>query len=152
MHCSECKKEFEHTATSGPRKTCSDECAKARKKRLHGCVTRKSLEKKKCIICCTLFAPLCSTQTVCYDEACKREQKRRLNALRRPTRGRLRIREEAKTANLVPTRKCHDCGKVTWNYRCDKCRAKWRARNGADALYGLADLFTGGHCYADVPA
>lgn len=28
-----------------------------------------------------------------------------------------------------PTRKCHDCGKPTDNYRCDKCLDKWRRKN-----------------------
>jgi len=26
-------------------------------------------------------------------------------------------------------RKCHDCGKLTYNYRCDKCKEKWRIKH-----------------------
>lgn len=26
-------------------------------------------------------------------------------------------------------RKCHDCGKMTYNYRCDKCKEKWRIKH-----------------------
>lgn len=26
------------------------------------------------------------------------------------------------------TRKCHDCGKMTSDYRCAECRAKWRMK------------------------
>lgn len=35
-------------------------------------------------------------------------------------------------AKLLPKtywRKCHDCGKLTYNFRCDKCRAKWRLKH-----------------------
>ena len=27
---------------------------------------------------------------------------------------------------IFPPRKCHDCGKKTYNYWCDKCREKRR--------------------------
>ena len=27
-------------------------------------------------------------------------------------------------------RKCHDCGRPTTNYRCDKCLTKWKIKNG----------------------
>lgn len=30
---------------------------------------------------------------------------------------------------LVPDRKCHDCGKPTWNYRCEACQRLWRAKH-----------------------
>lgn len=26
-------------------------------------------------------------------------------------------------------RKCHDCGMATWDYRCEKCRDKWRKKH-----------------------
>lgn len=29
-----------------------------------------------------------------------------------------------------PTRRCHDCGAPTDNYRCEACLAKWRAKHG----------------------
>ena len=29
----------------------------------------------------------------------------------------------------IITRKCHDCGKPTNDYRCETCLGKWRARN-----------------------
>ena len=46
---------------------------------------------------------------------------------------------------LMPMRKCHDCPEMTYNYRCDKCKAKWRARNGSCGLSGFSDLFAGGY-------
>ena len=33
------------------------------------------------------------------------------------------------------TRLCHDCGKPTSNYRCDKCRAKWCIKHGVTDMY-----------------
>ena len=27
-------------------------------------------------------------------------------------------------------RSCHDCGRPTWNYRCDLCLEDWRSRHG----------------------
>lgn len=27
-------------------------------------------------------------------------------------------------------RKCHDCGRLTWDYRCPECLSKWRAKHG----------------------
>lgn len=35
-------------------------------------------------------------------------------------------------ASVLPKtywRKCHDCGKMTYNYRCDKCKEKWRIKH-----------------------
>lgn len=35
-------------------------------------------------------------------------------------------------AKLLPKtywRKCHDCGKATYNYRCDKCKEKWKKKH-----------------------
>lgn len=35
---------------------------------------------------------------------------------------------------LAPTRHCHDCGKPTNNFRCDKCWDKWKIRHGISIL------------------
>ena len=58
--------------------------------------------------------------------------------------------EEGPDTPLYSPRRCHDCGEATTDYRCAPCRAKWRAKHGADGLNGLAELFTAGHCFADV--
>ena len=34
--------------------------------------------------------------------------------------------ESANTYIKMKKRRCHDCGKPTYNYRCDKCREKWQ--------------------------
>lgn len=36
-----------------------------------------------------------------------------------------------------PTRKCHDCGAPTSNYRCAECQARWRAKY---AVAGAGDV------------
>jgi len=51
---------------------------------------------------------------------------------------------------LGAMRRCHDCGSPTWDYRCPKCRAKWRAKNGAGALYDAAAGFRGGEVEHEV--
>lgn len=35
-----------------------------------------------------------------------------------------------------PTRKCHDCGTFTYDYRCPDCLAKWREKHHVD-IYEL---------------
>ena len=35
-----------------------------------------------------------------------------------------------KRPDALSLRRCHDCGKPTTDYRCPKCRARWRERNG----------------------
>ena len=35
-----------------------------------------------------------------------------------------------KRPDALSLRRCHDCGKPTVDYRCPKCRARWRERNG----------------------
>lgn len=36
---------------------------------------------------------------------------------------------------LSTTRKCHDCGEPTTDYRCAPCRATWRVKNHVEGLY-----------------
>jgi len=51
---------------------------------------------------------------------------------------------------LGKMRRCHDCGTMTWNYRCAKCRAIWRAKHGAGGLYDPAAGFRGGEVEHEV--
>lgn len=37
------------------------------------------------------------------------------------------------TARPKPKRKCHVCGKPTFDYMCEDCRRKWRQENGVSA-------------------
>ena len=41
-----------------------------------------------------------------------------------------------KRPDALSLRRCHDCGKATVDYRCPKCLAKWRRRNGVAAAGG----------------
>lgn len=38
-----------------------------------------------------------------------------------------------KRPDALSLRRCHDCGKPTVDYRCPRCLAKWRTRNGVPA-------------------
>ena len=53
-------------------------------------------------------------------------------------RFRAKLREEratSKVAGLGPStpltkkRKCHDCGRATWNYRCNRCRERFEVKH-----------------------
>ncbi len=37
---------------------------------------------------------------------------------------------------LLPPRACHDCGRKTRNYRCERCLIRWRRKHGVFALDG----------------
>ena len=37
--------------------------------------------------------------------------------------------EERRIKNSINKRRCHDCGKLTVDYRCEKCQRKWRKKN-----------------------
>ena len=76
----------------------------------------KVLRKKTCPVCGNQFAPLTEAQKFCCS-TCRKQAaiKGRVKAVRK--RGKY-------------TRKCHDCGKPTDNFRCSKCWDKLRAKLG----------------------
>lgn len=39
-------------------------------------------------------------------------------------------------------RRCHDCGKPTYNYRCDKCREKWQREHSISLNSSDFDYYT----------
>ena len=36
-------------------------------------------------------------------------------------------------------RKCHDCPKLTWNYRCPECDAKHKRKHGVSEMISDAE-------------
>jgi len=46
-----------------------------------------------------------------------------------------------KRPDALSMRRCHDCGRPTADYRCPKCRARWRARNGVSPSAGEDEEF-----------
>lgn len=46
-----------------------------------------------------------------------------------------RLRQLMAERTPKPNRKCHDCGKPTWDYRCPECLKKWRAKNRVPENY-----------------
>ena len=52
--------------------------------------------------------------------------------------------EESGCIEMIKPRKCHDCGKPTFNYRCSACWEKWRAKYGVIPDVLDEDDFNGG--------
>lgn len=137
--CVECGAELQ-----GQRRVvCGERCAakrKLEKKR------RGAIEMKRCQYCGASFRPTNNCQKICGNPAC--DKKRRLEncrELRKRNKRAVEITGIDLDKPINPMRKCHDCGEPTYNYRCDKCRAKWRAaydvvegRTGLDQMYGGA--------------
>jgi hypothetical protein len=127
-----------------------------------GCSGRlKRVPKKRvtaiCEICARPFFVKGFLQRAC-DGRCtvelrKRENRARtLNELRRAKEEELRKKRlEEKDGEcweystpLTNMRKCHTCKKPTWNYNCDKCKAKMKATEGATGTNSESELFSGG--------
>lgn len=121
------------------RKVCSDKCKNARDLEFEKRRRAARASYGNCRYCNTLFRKRNDKHSVCSNPECREKKK----ADRRKNKG---IEPEellGPDAPMMPMRKCHDCEEMTYNYRCDKCKAKWRAKNGACGLSGVGDLFTG---------
>ncbi len=86
-----------------------------------------------CPICGKRFAKRHGTQRYC-GPLCAREAIRRQHAEdQRGRRNALRAQEKAAdVAAPGGKRRCHDCGRPTFNYRCEKCWAKLRGRTDVE--------------------
>jgi len=125
------------------------------------------LTRKKCRNCGIYFIPRIANQKFCCDD-CRVEHKKKygLNLERNCVicgksfitksygqtccsyvcRKKLAESKENLTpTGMLPKRKCHDCGKPTYNYRCDKCLKKWRERWGVGS--GIVDVLDAYKCY-----
>ena len=60
----------------------------------------------------------------------KRQKREECDEIELEVRGSLSRETPAKLLPKTYWRKCHDCGKMTYNYRCDKCAEKWRNKHG----------------------
>ena len=112
---------------------------------------------KRCEVCGKSFVVLCYGQRACAGRCTaklreKEHRVRTLDALRKAqaeSKRQARFRGEYgecweyKTP-LTNMRKCHTCGKPTWNWNCDVCRGKMMVKEGANGLNGEAELFSGG--------
>lgn len=147
--CSECGEELQ-----GQRRVvCGERCKARRKVRLareRYALTAVKMSDRECPFCGTTFSPKTANQLLCGSADCNRK---RINANRRAFCARERVSGSGKYDNpLNPMRKCHgvpelgiSCDEMTYNYRCDKCRARMRAaydvvegRTGLDQMYGGA--------------
>lgn len=60
-------------------------------------------------------------------------------------------RNAERSKRLEITRRCHDCGRPTPNYRCSGCLRKWRAKHDvsdADIINFDGDSYSAGVSYA----
>ena len=76
----------------------------------------KALRKKTCPVCGKEFVPYSEAQKFCCT-TCRKQAaiKGRVKSIKKGSRR---------------TRRCHDCGKPTDNYRCEKCWYKLRSKLG----------------------
>lgn len=93
-------------------------------------------EDRACEVCGRIFSSLSPARKVCSaDCVVKRVLSIRQNApLSKGPTPRM-----SATKSLPPTRKCHDCGAPTFDYRCKSCRIKWRLKNGVASSQGACD-------------
>ena len=89
--------------------------------------------KRHCKHCGREFTPRKHAQKYCC-EACHREadnqaRREKTKGIFRPPEGGVPRRRSAKYS-----RTCHDCGKPTDNYRCEKCLRRWRLQHGVRVL------------------
>lgn len=96
---------------------------------------KKPLLEVVCKFCGKKFKQSCIQQYVCSSTQCQRA---RIN------KGRMHKKEElGPEFPDMPMRKCHTCGKPTYDYWCDRCRGYYRAANGVTGLSGTGELFAG---------
>ena len=90
---------------------------------------------RRCAVCGRTYLVTRPGQLVCADELCQQVVLREAQAIRALTGGRkersLPVRDERKLALAEKRgqalRKCHDCGRPTYDYRCSECWKKIRA-------------------------
>lgn len=92
--------------------------------------------------CQNCGAPLYGTRKTFCGRACRSRYQQKV----RHSKG----ENDNDTHSLVKaTRRCHDCGRPTTNYRCPLCWEKRHADEGVDPDDYTGSDFGCGHCYAD---
>lgn len=123
--CAECGKYFGSNAPAV--KYCSTECRDAAEKKRKG-----EPEEFVCATCGKAFRLARKGQSRKYCSPECADKGRRAYQVQRSM--------EIRNSLLPPpTRKCHDCGKPTDDYRCAECKAKWRAKYGVPTDGNLGD-------------
>lgn len=83
----------------------------------------RSYGEEECPICGKLFTKLSPNATHCED--CRPIARGKTARTRHVQRARgMRLQDGSLPNDLPPSRKCHDCGRPTNNYRCAECWAK----------------------------
>ena len=115
--CPVCGKEF--VRKSPWQKYCSAAC---RYVATYG-KSREYMKGRICRNCGAIFDASYGSQLYCCNE-CRLEHTGRIKPAV--------VREEIEVPvdeQPIFLRKCHDCGRPTTNYRCDKCLSKWRRKH-----------------------
>ncbi len=131
--CAMCGKSF--IAKVNNQKYCSEPCRRQADGKNSG---DESWRKGRyCVVCGKFFYPKSSRQKTC-GFTCSEENGRRLQARFRRRKAGVLVDdieiEEDTSSEYGPeldeySRKCHDCGRPTNDYRCAACRRKWRVKN-----------------------
>lgn len=130
--CAVCGEEF--WPNSYNQRYCGDICAE-RKKRIDREESRKrKLVQKVCVGCGNIFVATDNRKMYCTTECIARTRAATMRSARADKKTGWAY-EKAQAAlepkdRMLQMRTCHDCGKPTWNYRCDACLRKWRKKNG----------------------
>ena len=124
--CPECGSVFGSKLPAA--KYCSVKCRDAAEEK------RKAQHGYTCAVCGKTFHPAGTRQSrkYCSAECAKKAQNAQC------------VQYQTQISRDLlppPTRKCHDCGAPTDNYRCKKCLEKWRAKNAVS--YSGCDIDEG---------
>lgn len=139
IKCVECGAVF--TPNKHNRIVCSAECKIVRDRRIEVDLKRKTPAFAECKYCGVVFRKRTAQHATCDDARCQ-DKKKRDKKLRD-----VGMEEDNELLGPaypdMPKRKCHTCGKPTYDYWCDKCRGHYRAYNGVTGLSGTCELFAG---------
>lgn len=131
--CGFCGRFFVPKKGCSAQKYCCRDCANAAVKKQ--AQDKKDTQQKVCVICGTPFAsPNPHALTCC--QKCSAELNRIKNAIRQEP-------VQRSQRSVQYTRKCHDSGKPTNDYRCLSCRKKWANKNHADLSDGKTECIPG---------
>lgn len=111
---------------------CGYRCADRKKQLEREDRRQRTAVQKVCRVCGKVFSTTSKIRVTCSTECAKLNEQHVKAAYSK--KNALEIRSdrlacdtrERESMNEPKMRKCHDCGRPTWNYRCEPCWAKRR--------------------------
>lgn len=135
--CVECGKEF--SPVYGNQQTCSSECQCRRNVRMKKAWTARNKNggeinsTRKCLECGKEFMPEHLNQQICSPE-CSYRRKARQKKAYRANGPRIPEKRICMHGRMNPyLRHCHDCGRLTPDYRCPVCWEKYQKEKNDSA-------------------